>query len=232
LYVPPSSSTSDVTYGVDTAWDQYVIFNHLLCINDSEHPYFDPKTNKEEPTWYMVSVKFLSRLLYPPSLALIKFLASSSTLPDGVKYIGEKGYKAVKEMQLVNRGRLSESLLLLRIRAKELMVGVQPVTEEAYEAVVQLGTQGGWEGLVVKPGKAKAKAAEVKDEQKEEKVEKGPAKKEKPKKATVKKEAVEDEEPEEKVAPNSKKRVSTKAEPFKEEPIEGTRRSKRIKVER
>jgi hypothetical protein len=223
-----------VTYGVDTAWDQYVIFNHLLCINDSEHPYFDPKTNKEEPTWYMVSVKFLSRLPHPPSLALIKFLASSSTLPDGVKYIGEKGYKAVKEMQLVNRGRLSESLLLLlRIRGKELIEGVQPVTEEAYEAVVQLGMEGGWEGLVVKPGKAKAKAAEVKDEQKDETVKKGPAKKEKPKKATVKKEAAEEEELEEKKnTPNSKKRVSTKAEPIKEEPTEGTRRSKRVKVER
>jgi hypothetical protein len=114
----------------------------------------------------------------------------------------------------------------------KLIEGVQPVTEEAYEAVVQLGTQGGWEGLVVKPGKAKAKAAEVKDEQKDETVKKGPAKKEKPKKATVKKEAVEDKELEEKVAPNSKKRVSTKAEPIKEEPIEGTRRSKRFKVER
>jgi predicted RNA-binding protein with PUA-like domain len=193
----------------------------------SEHPYFDPKTNKEEPTWYMVSVKFLSRLSHPPSLALIKFLASSSTLPDEVKYIGEVGYGAVKEMQLVNRGRLSESLLLLRIRAKELMVGVQPVTQEAYEAVVQLGTQGGWEGLVVKPGKAKT--AKAKDEPTDEK---GPAKKENPKKATVKKEAVEDDELEEKVAPNSKKRVSTKAEPIKEEPIEGTRRSKRVKVER
>jgi hypothetical protein len=197
-----------------------------------EHPYFDPKTNKEEPTWYMVSVKFLSRLPHPPSLALIKFLASTSTLPDEIKYVGEGGYKAVKEMQLVNRGRLSESLLLLRIRAKELMIGVQPVMEEAYEAVVQLGTEGGWERLVVKPGKTKAKAAEVKDEQKEEKVEKGSDKKGPAKKATVKKEAAEDEGPEVKVAPRSKKRVSTKAESIKEEPIEGTRRSKRFKVER
>jgi len=203
-----------------------------MCIDDSEHPYFDPKTIKEEPTWYMVSVKFLSRLPHPPSLALVKYLASSSTLPDEVKYVGEGGYKAVKEMQLVNRGRLSESRLLLSmIRAGKLMVGVQPVTEEAYEAVVQLGTKGEWEGLVVKPGKAKT--AKAKDEPADETVQKGPAKKEKPKKATVKKEAAEDEEPEEKkVAVKSKKRVSTKAESIKEEPTEGTRRSKRIKVER
>jgi len=82
-----------------------------MCIDDSEHPYFDPKTNKEEPTWYMVSVKFKSRLSHPPSLALVKYLASTSTLPDEVKDIGEAGYKAVKEMQLVNRGRLSTSHL-------------------------------------------------------------------------------------------------------------------------
>jgi hypothetical protein len=196
--------------------------HHSIGINDREHPYFDPKSNKEEPTWYMVSVKFKSRLSHPPSLALIKFLASSSTLPDEVKYIGEGGYKAVKEMQLVNRGRLSESLHLQRIRAKGLIEGVQPVTEEAYEAVVQLGMEGGWEGLVIKPGKAKAKAAEVKDEPKDETGKKGQAKKE----------AAEDEEPEEKVVSKSKKRVSTKAEVIKEEPAEGTRRSKRVKLER
>jgi len=198
----------------------------------SEHPYFDPKTNKEEPTWYMVSVKFLSRLPHPPSLALIKFLASSSTIPDEVNYIGEGGYQAVKEMQLVNRGRLSMSYFPFLAGGK-LMKGVQPVTEEAYEAVVQLGTQGGWEGLVIKPGKAKAKAAKVKDEPTDETVKKGPAaKKEKIKKATVKKEAIEDEKPEEKVAPKSKKRNSIKAEVIKEEPTEGTRRSKRVKDER
>ena len=86
-------------------------FDQSMCIDDSEHPYFDPKTNKEEPTWYMVSVKFKSRLSHPPSLALVKYLASTSTLPDEVKDIGEAGYKAVKEMQLVNRGRLSTSHL-------------------------------------------------------------------------------------------------------------------------
>jgi len=114
-----------------------------------------------------------------------------------------------------------------------LIEGVQPVTEEAYEAVVQLGTQGGWRGLVIKPGKAKAKAAKVKDEATDETVKKGPAaKKEKIKKATVKKEAVGDEKPEEKIITASKKRDSIKAEVIKEEPTEGTRRSKRVKVER
>jgi predicted RNA-binding protein with PUA-like domain len=74
----------------------------------SSHPYYDPKTKKEEPTWFMVSVKFLSRLQYPPSLALVKYLASCFTVPDQVAYIGKNGFEAVKNMQLVNRGRLSE----------------------------------------------------------------------------------------------------------------------------
>lgn len=84
-----------------------------LKLISSEHPYFDPKTNKDEPTWFMVSVKFLSRLPHPPSLALVKYLAASTEMPGEVDYIGEKGYKAVREMQLVNRGRLSMSRLCL-----------------------------------------------------------------------------------------------------------------------
>lgn len=76
----------------------------------SSHPYYDPKTKEEEPTWFMVSVKFLSRLAHPPSLALVKYLASCTTLPDTVGYIGKGGFEAVKNMQLVNRGRLSAYL--------------------------------------------------------------------------------------------------------------------------
>ena len=97
---------------LDTAWDPYVpLFHSPYPTNHRSHPYFDPKSDKENPTWYMVSVKFISRLSHPPSLALIKFLAASTKMPDEVEYIGGKGYSAVKEMQLVNRGRLSESAL-------------------------------------------------------------------------------------------------------------------------
>ena len=98
---------------------------------------------------------------------------------------------------------------------------------------MQLGTEGGWEGLVVKPGKAKAKAVTAKDEATDEAVKNAPVKKGQAKKATVKKEAAEDAAPEEKkVAAKDKKRGSIKAEAIKEEPAEGTRRSKRTKVER
>ncbi len=38
------------------------------------------------------------------------------------------------------------------------MLGVQPVEDAAYEAVVLLGKKGGWEGIVPGPKKAKKKA--------------------------------------------------------------------------
>lgn len=74
---------------------------------DSSHPYFDEKTKQDDPTWYMVDVRFIRRLPNPPTLALVKYLASAGSIPDEVNYIGQAGWKAVREMQLVNRGRLS-----------------------------------------------------------------------------------------------------------------------------
>jgi protein phosphatase-4 regulatory subunit 3 len=77
----------------------------LIC---SLHPYFDAKTDKDNPIWMMVDVKFVQRLPHPPTLALIKHLATVQKLPECVEYIGQDGLKAVQTMQLVNRGRLSE----------------------------------------------------------------------------------------------------------------------------
>ena len=54
-------------------------------------------------------------------------------------YLTDDMLTAIKEMALLNRGRLS----------------VQPVTEEAYEAVVKLSKEGGWESW---PGKWNTKA--------------------------------------------------------------------------
>ncbi|WVQ86120.1 hypothetical protein IAT38_008288 [Cryptococcus sp. DSM 104549] len=99
---------------------------------DPSHPYHDPKSSEQSPTWYMVSVRFKTRLQFPPTLALIKYLASCSSLPEEVGYIGKEGLDAIKTMQLVNRGRLS----------------VQPVEPDAYDAIVSLGTKGGWEQLL------------------------------------------------------------------------------------
>lgn len=55
-----------------------------------------------------VDVKFDQRLEHPPTLLLIKHLVSLTSLPGEISYIGDKGFKALKEMALVNRGRLSE----------------------------------------------------------------------------------------------------------------------------
>ncbi|WVN89788.1 uncharacterized protein L203_105018 [Cryptococcus depauperatus CBS 7841] len=113
-------------YPDHTAWDQ-------------EHPYFDPKSSKESPTWFMVDVQFKDRLPHPPTLALVKQLASSSALPQEVSYIGKQGLDAIKAMALVNRGRLS----------------VQPVEGEAYDAIVKLGMQGGWDSLLGTRGRTR-----------------------------------------------------------------------------
>lgn len=41
-----------------------------------------------------------------------------------------------------------------------LTTGVQPVTDEAYEAIVQLGQKGGWDDLLPQGGKKKVKSEE------------------------------------------------------------------------
>jgi hypothetical protein len=173
----------------------------------------------------MVDVKFASRLPHPPSLALVKYLAglSSSSPPEEVDYIGQNGLNAIKSMQLVNRGRLS----------------VQVVEEAAYDAVVQLGTKGGWESLVVKSkGKGKVKTepnsevkAEVKIEAGAETVAKAEGKGGKRKSQSG---VVENKEPKKGKKANAdvktEENKSSKPSPMPTPPTEGSRRSKRIKA--
>lgn len=77
--------------------------------DSSAHPYFDAKTDKDSPTWYMVSVRFLERLPHPVTLSAVKSLVGLTAVPAGIEYIGVGGLKAVQGMALINRGRLSES---------------------------------------------------------------------------------------------------------------------------
>lgn len=164
---------------------------------DSSHPYYDPKSDKDAPTWYMVNVRFVSRLKHPVTLAWVKKLAGAAEPPEGVSYIGAKGLKAIKEMPLVNRGRLS----------------VQPVSDEAYDAIVAMGENGGMDEL---PAPKKGKEKRVKEEDEEEK---------QPANGKVKR-----EEPQSK---KTKTEPKAKAEPkpMKEPPPapEGTRRSSRLR---
>ncbi|CDO73841.1 hypothetical protein BN946_scf185015.g170 [Trametes cinnabarina] len=96
---------------------------------DSSHPYYDPKTDKENPKWYMVDVTFVRRAPHFVPLSLLRGIATSSEPPREVSYIGAEGVKAIQNMALVTRGRLS----------------VQRVHEETWEVITQLAEHGGWD---------------------------------------------------------------------------------------
>jgi len=109
---------------------------------DSSHPYYDAKTDKANPKWYMVDVTFVSRTAHFVPLALLRRIAAVPTNapPSDVEYIGEDGVKAIKQMALVTRGRLS----------------VQRVDEKTWGVIETLAEKGGWEeaGTGAKTGRA------------------------------------------------------------------------------
>ncbi|KAI8982773.1 PUA-like domain-containing protein, partial [Trametes punicea] len=96
---------------------------------DASHPYYDPKTDKENPKWYMVDVTFVRRAPHFVPLSLLRNIAGASHPPAEVSYIGNDGVKAIKGMALVTRGRLS----------------VQRVEEETWRVIEELAERGGWE---------------------------------------------------------------------------------------
>ncbi|KAG6336487.1 hypothetical protein ID866_2601 [Astraeus odoratus] len=97
----------------------------------STHPYYDPKTDKESPKWFMVGVKFVSRAEHFVSLSLLRYVAGLPSVepPEEIAYIGSEGVKAIKDMALLNRGRLS----------------VQRVSEECWDVIGQMAQRGGWD---------------------------------------------------------------------------------------
>ncbi|GAA6043361.1 hypothetical protein JCM8097_008050 [Rhodosporidiobolus ruineniae] len=99
---------------------------------DPKHPYYDPKSKKEDPTWYMVDVEFVSKLPHLVPLSLLQSLSSISSpsdLPPSLAYLTPEHLRAIAASHLLTRGRLS----------------VQPAGEEFFEAVRMLGERGGWE---------------------------------------------------------------------------------------
>ncbi|PLW56738.1 hypothetical protein PCANC_01653 [Puccinia coronata f. sp. avenae] len=96
---------------------------------DASHPYYDAKSMESKPTWFMVDVKFVSHLPNFVPLKLLQSLVSGKVDPPN--YMTSKGLQAMKDMPLLNRGRLS----------------VQPVSLEAFEAVKSLGVNGGWPSM-------------------------------------------------------------------------------------
>ncbi|KAI0092093.1 PUA-like domain-containing protein [Irpex rosettiformis] len=114
---------------------------------DSTHPYYDPKTDKENPKWYMVDVTFKHRAANFVPLSLLRRIAASADVPSDIPYIGAPGVRAIKEMALVTRGRLS----------------VQRVEEATWRIVELLAANGGWDDGADKKVKKRHPKAQPKD---------------------------------------------------------------------
>ncbi|KAL1664455.1 PUA-like domain-containing protein, partial [Schizophyllum commune] len=109
---------------------------------DPDHPYYDPKSNKDLPKWYMPDVTFIARAAHLVPLSLLRTIASArSAEAAGVSYIGKEGVEAIKGMALITRGRLS----------------VQRVEESAWNTIQAMAEKGGWEKQVATRKLAQAK---------------------------------------------------------------------------
>ncbi|KAN0097583.1 PUA-like domain containing protein [Tylopilus felleus] len=100
---------------------------------DSTHPYFDEKSDKDRPRWFMVDAKFVSRARYFIPLSLLRHLAElpTATPPETLGYVGEDGINAIKAMPLITRGRLS----------------VQRVSAQCWNVIEVMADQGGWDNM-------------------------------------------------------------------------------------
>ncbi|KAG8706439.1 hypothetical protein FRC09_002413 [Ceratobasidium sp. 395] len=112
---------------------------------DPTHPYYDPKSASRsagsEPIWWMVELTFNARLKHFVPLSVLRQVSACANIgemtqlgssPEGDQpsftYLTAKDLAALKEMPLLNRGRLS----------------VQPVNPGAWDAINKMGEKGGW----------------------------------------------------------------------------------------
>jgi len=86
-------------------------------------------------------VTLVSRAKHFIPLALLRYIAALSPPepPSDLGYIGQNGVKAIKDMALVSRGRLS----------------VQRVNEEAWRVIELMADTGGWDNIDFGKGKQK-----------------------------------------------------------------------------
>jgi len=94
----------------------------------------------------MVDVTFNRRLPLLVPLALLRSLAALASPPSSLSYLTNRHLAGIKEMDLLNRGRLS----------------VQPVEDVAWEAIELLGVKGGWEDILDAKGSKKRAATSKK----------------------------------------------------------------------
>lgn len=93
---------------------------------DEKHPYYDPKSDKSNPKWFMVTLPNSFKQRYINGM----LRAICSTTQVDVKFVRKlkrivplkelQSYPQLSEMALIKRGRLS----------------VQPVTEEEYNFIL------------------------------------------------------------------------------------------------
>lgn len=116
---------------------------------DPAHPYYDAKSDKASPKWWLVDVDFVRKFDRLVPLALLQKLGGktdqklSADERKDVAYLDESALRAIGAMALLNRGRLS----------------VQPVSKEAYDAILKLAETGTWEQWTGKWNTTKTKAA-------------------------------------------------------------------------
>ncbi|GAA5886131.1 hypothetical protein JCM16303_000056 [Sporobolomyces ruberrimus] len=165
---------------------------------DPKHPYYDPKSKPENPTWFMVDVEFVSRLPHLVPLSLLQHLAKLDSPPDSLSsYLTTSHLAAIADSALIKRGRLS----------------VQPASEDFFEAVKLLGEKGEFQEILeeIKKGKTKGKGkgkvkVEKEDQGAEEEEKKPVTRKRKVKEEEVEEELHRDEEEEEEAKPSVKKK--------------------------
>ncbi|KAH8916781.1 DUF55-domain-containing protein [Atractiella rhizophila] len=124
---------------------------------DETHPYYDAKSDKDNPKWFMVDVAFQERLPHLVSLKLLQSIAALSALPEPLSYLSDSMLSGIKDMTLIKRGRLS----------------VQPVEPIVYEAVKLLGIKGGWEDWLEEEKIKEKKAKKVAKTNKRKKSDQG-----------------------------------------------------------
>ncbi|KAK4047355.1 hypothetical protein OIO90_006214 [Microbotryomycetes sp. JL221] len=99
---------------------------------DSKSPYFDPKSSRDNPTWYMVDVEYMSHLKHEIPLLFLQLLSrqsNSNSLPKSLQtYIKDQHLKSIANSHLLSRGRLS----------------VQPVDDEFFKLIELLNQHDDW----------------------------------------------------------------------------------------
>ncbi|PWN18688.1 DUF55-domain-containing protein [Microstroma glucosiphilum] len=98
---------------------------------EQSSPYYDAKSSREKPRWFMPTVKHAYPLKHSLPLSLLQHLTSSSLTPNqrqDLSYLSDTQLRSIGEMDLLRLGRLS----------------VQTVSQEAWTALSLMGDKGGW----------------------------------------------------------------------------------------